>query len=125
MAILVVDGGWCACVFTPADYGNALAEGCDQGKNKKFTIVGMVMDAKTGGNEFIFDTVEPGRVNQCRFLCPRPLKDEAEAWLDRTFNGLLMEFGAEICREMLGGEAHVRKDDKIRPAKQIHAYLKN
>lgn len=83
------------------------------------------MDTKTGDNDFIFDTVELGQVNQCNFFCPRNLKDEAEAWLDSTFNGLLMEFGADVCREILGGEAHVRREDKLRSTKQINAYLKN
>lgn len=62
------------------------------------------MDAKTEDNDFIFDRVEPGCVNQYHFLCPRTLKDKAEVWLNKTFNGLLMEFGADICREILGSE---------------------
>lgn len=36
-----------------------------------------------------------------------------------------MEFGAEISRKMLGGEAHVGRKDKVQPMKQINVYLKN
>lgn len=53
----------CEGVFTLTDYDIGLVEGSGQGDNEKFTIVGMEMDTKTGGNDFIFDTVEPGRVN--------------------------------------------------------------
>lgn len=69
--------------------------------------------------------VEPGCVVQCHFFYPRNLKDEVEAWLDKIFNGLLMEFGADIFSKVLGGEAHIRREDKVRPTKQINAYLNN
>lgn len=40
-----------------------MMEGGDQDNNEKFTIVGMAMDANMGDNDFIFNTIEPGRVN--------------------------------------------------------------
>ena len=91
-------GGWYNSVLTRANFDIEVTEGGDQGDNVKFTIVGMGIDAKTWDDEFFFDTVEPGRINQCNFLCLRTLREAAEAWLNRTFNGLLMEFGADTCR---------------------------
>lgn len=120
----MVDGGWCDGEFTPGGFNLKVTEGVAQGANVRFTIVGMAMEATTGEDEFIIDTVELGRINQCNFLCPRSLKEAAEAWLDRTFNGLLMEFGADNCRNILG-EAHMRREDQVHPTKQINAYLKN
>lgn len=88
-------------------------------------IVRMAMDAKAGGNEVNSDTVEPGRANQCHFLYRQNLKDEAEAWLDITFNGLFLQFGADIFREILVREAHMRREYNVRPTKQINIYFDN
>lgn len=46
--ILVVDGEWCNGVFTSTSFNCGVAEGGDQGKNRKFIIVEMKVDTKLG-----------------------------------------------------------------------------
>ena len=43
---------------------------------------------------FLFDSAEPGRLNQTNFLHPKQLQAEAEQFLDALFTHLLTSYGA-------------------------------
>ena len=109
MAISVVNGGSCDQRFE------------DDG----MTLVEMAMNKKSKDGTFLFETVEPGRVGQCNFLCPKYLRDEAEEWLDYTFQGILDHYGEVKCRAIFGGDNYIRRENKIRTTPKIVTYLKN
>ena len=109
VAISVVNGGSCDQRFE------------DDG----MTLVEMAMEKKAKDGTFMFETVEPGRVGQCNFLCPKYLREEAEEWLDYTFQGILDHYGEEKCREVFGGDNYIRREQKIRTTPKIVTYLKN
>ena len=107
-AISVVNGGYCDQRF----------------EEDGMTLVEMAMQKKGKDGTFLFETVEPGRIGQCNFLCPKYLREEAEAWLDDTFQGILDYYGEEKCREVFG-ENYIRREAKIRTTPRITNYLKN
>ena len=55
MATLVVDRRHCRQYF----------------ENKKNTIVGIYLEARAKDGLFLFDSVKPGRLNQCNFVHPK------------------------------------------------------
>ena len=83
------------------------------------------MDARTKDRLFIFDSVEPGRKNQCNVVHPKHIQEEAEQFLDSVFNHFLQGYGAEKCKYMLGGEGHIRRESQVWPSPKITAYLQN
>ena len=93
MATSVVDGGHCRQYF----------------ENEKNSIAGICLDARAKDGMWLFDTVEPGRPNQCNFVHPKHMKEEAEDFLDSVFKHFMEGYGEEYCAEIMGGEGNIRR----------------
>ena len=109
MATSVVDGGNCRQHID----------------NEGQSIVEICMDARGADGTYIFDSAEPGHANQCNFLHPKHMREEAEAFLDGVFAHLHTSYGSEYCRRILGGEGHVRREAKVKNTPKIAEYLQN
>ena len=81
------------------------------------------MKAKTDDDTYLFHSSEVGCRGQCYFLHEKTRKEEAEQWLDKCFNGILQQYRADKCRNILGGETHVRRDNQVRDSSKIMTYL--
>ena len=71
------------------------------------------MEAMASDGNFLFDSVEPGKRNQCNFIHPKHVIEEAEQFLDKVFDHLLTTYGAEYCRNLFGGHGHVRREKLV------------
>ena len=109
MATSVVDGGHCRQYFD----------------NEKNSVAGICLDARAKDGMYLFDTVEPGRPNQCNFVHPKHMQEEAEAFLDSVFSHFLEGYGHDYCREIMGGDGNIRRELKIARSPRIDDYLKN
>ena len=82
------------------------------------------MTARDKEENCLFTTAERRRSGQTYYLCQKEKATEAEEWLDNTFNRILIEYGAEICNEILGGKSHARREKNVRATPKISAYLR-
>ena len=82
------------------------------------------MTARTKDNDFLFNSVKRGIRCQTYYLCDKEMANEAEEWLDATFNKILADYGANRCLKILGGIHHIRREKNVRTTPHISAYLK-
>lgn len=73
----------------------------------------------------LFDSEEPGHVNQCNSIYLKDLQAEPETFLDRVFDHLLQSYGDDSCRKIFGVEGHVRQEAQMRTSPKISEYLQN
>ena len=76
MATSVVDGGYC----------------------RQYSIAAICLDAQAKDRMYLFDAVEPGRKNQCHFMHPNHIQEEAETFLDTVFDHFLKGYGEAFGR---------------------------
>ena len=81
------------------------------------------MKAKTVDNTYLFHSVKEGHRGQCYFLHEATQKEEAEQWIDKCFNGLLQQHGADECKHILGGDSHVRRENQVWDSPKILSHL--
>jgi len=65
------------------------------------------MEERREDDSFLFNSAECERKEQTYYLCDKAFATEAEAWLDATFNQILIDYGADQCLTILGGTSHV------------------
>ena len=50
--------------------------------------------------------------------------EDVEQWSDQCFKGILQEYGASYCKEILQKAGHVKRENTIKVSLRISAYLK-
>ena len=76
--------------------------------------------------KLMFSSLEPGRPGQYYFLTSKTIKDEAEQYVDRLFDSLLLKYGEEQCRVLCKSLENTlpHREQKLRVTQFMADYIK-
>ena len=79
----------------------------------------------SAGDESLFISWEPGKINQFYFLTTKEFGQQVEAWLEETMNYFVLKYGIAICQDRFakGVPEMPSGESKARPNKFVLNYI--